>query len=100
MADVAGKWNCVVKSPLGEQQSVLTVNSDGSGGWTGTNEGAQGALECKDGKVDGDAISWKMDMTVPMPMTLDCKATIDGDILNGSVTAGPFGTFPMAGTRA
>ena len=33
-------------------------------------------------------------------MTLDCKATVDGDALTGSVTAGMFGTFPMNGTRA
>ena len=38
-------------------------------------------------------------MTVPMPMTLEGEATIDGDALTGSVKAGAFGTFPMSGTR-
>jgi hypothetical protein len=38
-------------------------------------------------------------MTVPMPMTLDCEATIDGDTLTGTVGAGAFGSFPMSGTR-
>lgn len=99
MSAAAGKWDCVVKSPMGDQKSVLTVNIDGDT-WTGTNAGAQGSLECKDGKVDGDTITWKMDMTVPMPMTLEGRATASGDTLTGEVKAGAFGAFPLTGTRA
>ena len=95
---VAGSYECTVKSPLGDQKSVLTVAVDGDT-WTGTNSGAQGSFECKDGKVDGNTITWKMDMTVPMPMTLDGSATVDGDTLTGAVKAGAFGSFPMTGTR-
>ena len=99
MADVDGTWDTVVKSPLGDQKSTLTVKSDGST-FTGTNAGAMGSVDIDDGKVDGNTISWTMKMTVPMPMTLDCTATIDGDTLTGSVGAGAFGSFPMTGTRA
>lgn len=98
MSDVAGKWDCVVKSPLGEQKSVLTVVVDGDT-FTGTNAGATGSLDVLDGKVDGNKLTWKMDMKVPMPIMLDAEATIDGDTLTGGVTAGPFGTSPMSGTR-
>ncbi len=98
---VAGSYNCVVKSPMGDQKSVLTVNpSDDGTTWTGTNAGDQGSLDIYDGKIDGNTITWKMDMKVPMPMTLDGTATVDGDTVNGSVKAGMFGTFPMTGTRA
>jgi len=41
-----------------------------------------------------------MNMTVPMPMTLDCEATIEGDALTGNVNAGAFGAMPVSGTRA
>ena len=51
------------------------------------------------GKVDGNQLSWKMQMTSPFPMTLDCTATIEGDSLKGTVSAGAFGSFPMIGTR-
>ena len=51
------------------------------------------------GDVDGDTITWKQSMTVPMPMTLDCKATVEDDVLKGSVAAGAFGSFPLNGTR-
>lgn len=99
MSSVAGKWNCVVKSPLGEQTSVLTVNDNGDGTWSGDNVGAQGSLACYDCTVDGNTIKWKSDMTVPMPMTLETTATVDGDSISGDVKAGMFGSFPLTGTR-
>ena len=99
MANVDGTWDTIVKSPLGDQKSTLTVKSDGSS-FTGSNAGAMGSVDIDDGKVDGDTLSWTMKMTVPMPMTLDCTATVDGDSITGSVAAGAFGSFPMTGTRA
>ena len=99
MAEVDGTWDCVTKSPLGDQKSTLTVKSDGAT-FTGTNAGAMGAVDITDGTVSGNTLKWTMNMTVPMPMTLDCEATIDGDSLTGTVGAGAFGSFPMTGTRA
>jgi hypothetical protein len=95
---VAGSYECVTKTPMGDQKSVLTVNVDGDS-WTGSNAGAQGTLECKGGKVDGDTITWTMDMVVPMPMTLEGTATVDGDTITGSVKAGMFGSMALSGTR-
>ena len=99
MAAVDGVWDTVVKSPLGDQKSTLTVKSDGDS-FTGSNSGAMGSVDITDGKVDGNTLTWTMKMTVPMPMTLDCSATIDGDSITGSVGAGAFGSFPMSGARA
>jgi hypothetical protein len=99
MANVDGSWNTVTKSPLGDQQAVLTVASSGDS-FTGSFNGGMGSTEIADGKVDGDTLSWSLDISVPMPMTLTCEATVDGDALNGTVTAGAFGSFPIVGTRA
>ncbi len=96
---VAGAYECVVKSPMGDQKSVLTVTDKGDGSFDATNVGAQGSLECYDGKIDGNTLTWKMDMKVPMPMTLEATATVDGDALTGSVKAGMFGSMPMSGSR-
>src|SRR3546814_1497160 len=90
MAEVDGTWDCVTKSPLGDQKSTLTVKSDGTT-FTGSNTGSLGSADITDGTVDGNKLAWKMNMTVPMPMTLDCEATIDGDALAGTVGAGAFG---------
>jgi hypothetical protein len=95
---VAGSYDCVVKSPMGDQKSTMTVNVDGDT-WTGTNAGAQGSLDVYDGKIDGNTLTWKMDMKVPMPMTLEGTATVDGDAITGSVKAGMFGSMALSGTR-
>ena len=95
---VAGSYDCVTKTPMGDQKGVLTVNVDGNS-WTGTNAGAQGTLDCYEGKIDGNTITWKMDMKVPMPMLLEGSATIDGDAITGSVKAGMFGSMALSGTR-
>ena len=97
MADVDGSWDCVVKSPLGDQKMTLTVKTDGSS-WTGSASGAMGSADLT-GEADGNTISWKQQMTTPMPMTLDCKATADGETMTGTVGAGAFGSFPLNGTR-
>ena len=83
MSQVDGSYDCVTKSPMGDQKSVFTVNSDG-GSFTGQNAGAMGSLDVENGKVDGNKLSWTMNMKVPMPMTLECEATIDGDALTGT----------------
>ncbi len=95
---VDGVYETVVKSPLGDQKATLTVKSDGDS-WSGSQAGAMGTAEITGGKVDGNTISWTMNVSVPMPMSLDCTATIDGDSVTGSVKAGAFGSFPMTGTR-
>ena len=98
MANVDGSWNTTVESPMGTQTAVLTVKASGSE-FSGTWAGSMGTTEVKDGKVDGDKLTWKLDITVPMPMTLDCEATVDGNTMTGTVTAGAFGAFPLKGTR-
>ena len=93
---VAGTYDCVTKSPMGDQKSTFTV-VPGDDGTTFT--GAMGSMDVEDGKIDGNTLTWKMNMTVPMPMTLDCDATIDGDQLVGNVNAGAFGSMAMTGER-
>ena len=95
---VAGTYDCVTKTPMGDQKSDVTIVVDGDT-FTGSNVGAMGSMDLENGKVDGNKLTWSMKMTVPMPMTLEGEATIDGDALTGSVKAGAFGTFPMTGTR-
>jgi hypothetical protein len=58
-----------------------------------------GSLDITDGKVDGNTLTWTMDMKVPMPMKLEGTATVDGDTITGQIKAGAFGTMAMSGTR-
>lgn len=98
MANVAGNYDCVTKSPMGDQKSIFSVQVDGDS-FTGQNAGAMGAMDVENGKVDGNRLTWTMNMKVPMPMTLECEATVDGDTLTGTIKAGAFGSMAMSGTR-
>jgi hypothetical protein len=57
-------------------------------------------MEVQEGKVSGNTLTWKMDMKVPMPMSLEGEATVDGDAISGNIKAGAFGSMAMSGTRA
>ena len=96
---VAGTYDCVTKTPMGDQKSKFTVIVDGDT-FTGQQAGAMGSMDVVDGKVDGNTLTWTMNMTVPMPMKLTGEATVEGDAITGTVDAGAFGKMPMSGTRA
>ena len=93
-----GNWSLMVATPMGERPTTLSVRTDG-----GTLKGSQMAdgnsTDIFDGTVDGNAVSWKVSIIDPMPMTLEFNGTIDGDKLSGSVTMGAFGSASFSGTR-
>lgn len=98
MADIDGSWDTVTRTPLGEQRATLTIRQEGSS-LVGSYSGAMGSVDIEDGQVEGDTLRWKVSVTMPMPLTLDCTARIEGDSITGDVGAGAFGSFPMSGTR-
>ena len=96
----AGTYDTVVKSPMGDQKGTFTVvPGDDGNTFTGSMAGGMGSMDVKDGKINGDELTWAMDMTVPMPMTLNCKATVNGDQMTGTVNAGAFGDMALTGER-
>ena len=97
---VSGVFTTSVKSPMGDQAGTFTVKDNGDGTFGGNMAGGMGSMDVEEGKVDGNTLTWKMNMTVPMPMTLECEATVDGDVITGNVNAGAFGAMPLAGKRA
>jgi hypothetical protein len=96
---VDGKYNIVINSPMGAQKATLDLKADG-GALSGTQAGQQGSMQIANGKVDGNAVSWSISITSPMPMTLEHSGTVDGDKISGNVKAGAFGSFPFTGERA
>ncbi|MFM5930586.1 MAG: hypothetical protein ACKOPQ_06730 [Novosphingobium sp.] len=95
---VAGTYEVNVKTPMGDQGGTFTVVVDGDS-FTGSLAGGMGSMDVANGKVSGNTLTWSMDMKVPMPMTLECEATVDGDAINGDVKAGVFGSMPLTGKR-
>ncbi|MCJ2188148.1 hypothetical protein [Novosphingobium beihaiensis] len=96
---VAGNYDCITKTPMGPQKGVLTVVPGEGDTFTGQITGDLGSMDVKNGTVSGNTLTWQMKMTMPMPIDLDCTATIEGDTLTGKVKAGMFGTMELTGTR-
>jgi hypothetical protein len=93
-----GNWSLVVATPLGERRGILSVKTEGT-----TLKGQMvdaNSTEIFDGTVEGDQICWKVNITEPMPMTLEFTGTVDGDKLAGSVILGGFGTSSFSGRRS
>ena len=99
MSNVDGTWNTTINTPMGQQSPTLTLQTDGSS-LTGKFAGPQGDLDLKDGAVDGDNVSFKADLTQPMPITLEFELSVDGDNISGNVKLGSFGNATLTGTRA
>lgn len=94
---VDGKWNVVIKTPMGDQTGELTLKQDGDA-LNGTMSGAMGSIELQNGKVDGDTLTWSANVTSPMPVQLDFTGKIDGDTIGGDVKLGAFGSSTFSGT--
>ena len=100
MTAVGGTYDFVAKSPMGEQTGTFTVvPGDDGETFTGQLSGGMGDMDVKNGQIEGDTLTWQMKMGLPMPMTLDCEATVDGDAVSGTIKAGMMGTMPFTAQR-
>jgi hypothetical protein len=96
---VDGNWKITVQTPLGPQDSTVTLTSDGSK-LTGTAEASNGgSAELEDGEIDGDNFSWNAKINKPMPLTIEFSGTLDGDTMSGNVKFGIMGSGSFSGAR-
>jgi len=95
-----GTWKISLKTPMGPQPATLTLSTNGSD-LSGSIEAPPplGKLDLSEGTANGDALSWKVAMTVPMPMTLDFTATVSDDTISGDVKMGAMGNATFEGNR-
>ena len=94
-----GTWNVTLNTPMGAQAGTLELATDGNT-LTGTMSGPQGSMDLQNGTADGDSLSWTVNMTQPMPITIEATATVDGDEISGEAKLGAFGTATFSGSRA
>jgi hypothetical protein len=96
---IDGTWKIAMETPLGKREASLQLHASG-GALTGKMSGEAGSIDIYDGSVSGDQGSFKVDITQPMPLTLEFSVTANGDALSGSVKLGMFGNAPVTGERA
>jgi hypothetical protein len=94
-----GDWAVTMNTPMGDQKGTLTLKTNGND-LEGKMAGPQGTQEFTGGSVDGDNLTWTIDMTQPMPMKLNFTAKLDGDSISGEVELGSFGKATFSGSRA
>jgi hypothetical protein len=94
----AGTWKLAMQTPIGERKVTLTLEVAGAA-LTGKMSAEDGnAVEIYDGKIAGNAASWKANIKNPMPLTLEFAGDVDGDGMSGTVNAA-VGSWPFTGTR-
>jgi hypothetical protein len=90
----AGTWNLAMQTPIGERKVTLTLQVAGAAltGKMSAEDG--GAVEIYEGKLAGNAASWKANIKNPMPLTLEFAGDVDGDRISGTVSAA-VGSWPF-----
>jgi len=96
-----GTWEYTIQSPQGGG-GVLVIKKDGDAySGTITNNRFNSTTELSSVSLNGNEISLSYEATGQggNKMPFQIKAIIAGDALNGTVTVGQFGTFPMNAVR-
>jgi hypothetical protein len=93
-----GTWQITVNTPMGAQATALTLASDGAT-LTGEQSADGSSTPIYDGSVDGDAVSWKVDVTKPMALTVSFRGKVEGDKISGKAKAGMFPAMSFEGSR-
>jgi hypothetical protein len=95
---IEGKWNIVLKTPMGERRGVLELATAGAT-LTGSMTDGEHVAVISDGRVDGNRLSWSAKLTKPMRMSLKINAQVDQDRISGSARH-LFGSATFSGERA
>ena len=95
---VVGQWKLTVETPNGTTNPILTINA-ADAGYAGTYVSPRGSFELKDIKVDGNAFSFPLTITIPIgKLDLQYSGKVEGDTISGSI-GNPQGTIPFDGVR-
>ncbi|MGY0499309.1 hypothetical protein ACWZHB_12540 [Nocardia sp. FBN12] len=94
---VEGTWDITLRAQQGNRPARLhLVGGDNPSGTMASDEGT---AELRDYAVDGNTATWKVGITVPMPLTLAFTATVDGDTISGKAKVTAFIKIPFDGVR-
>lgn len=93
-----GTWAITVNTPMGAQATTLTLATDGTT-LTGEQSADGSSTAIYDGSVNGDELSWKIDVTKPMSLTVSFRAKVEGDTISGKAKAGMFPAMAFEGSR-
>jgi len=98
-ADINGKWTADFNTQVGEQKYTYEFHVDGSK-LTGKAIGQFGESEIKEGKVDGDNISFVENLNFQgNDLRVEYTGKIDGDEIKFTRKVGDFATEELTAKR-
>lgn len=95
---IDGTYEITIHSPQGPQPMTVTLTTEEEA-ISGTATSSEGVADLVDPAYDGGTVTWKLPITVPMPLTLAFEATIEGDSISGVAKVGSLATIPFDGNR-
>ena len=102
LADAAGTWTATFETQIGEQSYTYVFAVDGTT-LTGTAKNAMSEMptEIKDGKVEGDTISFVENFNYQgMDLVITYSGTVAGDEIKFTRMVGEFATEELVAKRA
>ena len=90
-------WHITVDTPVGQQRGSLSCASPGSAALAAYSEAGELALQ--NGTAQDNELSWELQLSRPIPMTIECQARIHGDTIQGTAMVAAFGDITFTGTR-
>jgi len=99
-ASVDGTWSVTIHGPTGPQETSLELNS--IDGVLGGVQSAMGQVE-KVFDITYDTtngeIVWINKIKKPLPLKLEFRGVVEGNLMSGKVKAGIMGSFPFTATK-
>ena len=91
-------WDITVDTPVGQQRGSLELRVT-EAACTGRLYSEAGELALHNGTAQDNELSWELQLSRPIPMTIKCQARIHGDTIQGTAMVAAFGDITFTGTR-
>lgn len=101
MSNIDGIWDCIVVAPVGKEPHELVLASGPDGSVTGTMTNLKNGIvmPLHNGKVDGDKVTWTMQLVKPFKLTLNVEIEVTGNEFTGHGGTALLGKAQMTGNR-
>ena len=90
-----GKWNYELETPQGNYNGNMQISQNGNE-FTGSLNSDMGSVDLNDLKIENGQLTANFDM---MGNTIDMKGSFEGDVFNGTMSAGGY-DIPFKATRS
>lgn len=97
VVNAEGKWAYTVESPQGGEGTITIVKEAEVLNGTIFNKRFNREIPLENVSLKGNELSFTY--RAGGSMAVSVRTIVDGDVMNGSMTIGDFGTFPVKATR-